>query len=900
MDPDLILICESWCNSDITSAFLLIDGFVLITDLRRDRDDTRQGIGGGLLVYGKPYVKILPRETDNNFTQFCNFSIAVKDEKWEIFLVYRPPSSSEQNSDSLASLVRNCPDNSIFIGDFNLPGANWLTGTSDSKSRKFCDACSERGFEQIVDFPTHLRGNILDLVLTDRPDKISSVTSAGRLGRSDHEALLIEIDIWKPVKEKGEQVKMWGKADWEGMKEEMDQVDWRRQLASLNVEDAWSALKRRLEELTDKYVPVRPRREADRPPWMTVALLREVRAKRRLWAKFKSSPTGENQKNYKAAEKSIYKKIRLAKKQLERGIASNKDDKKKFYGYVRSKLRNRTGVGPLSVDGRPVVEEAEMAEALNSYFSSVFQEEDKNSVPLATDRKPTKKCPRIFFRPSAVKKVIQSLKTKTAPGPDGVTVGLLKGLGESVSLPLSLIFNKSMYTGEIPVDWRRANVTPIFKKGSKKEPSNYRPVSLTSIPGKIMERLLKENMMEHLSSNRLIKKSQHGFLPRKSCTTNLLQFLEKATSILDGGGNMDVIYLDFSKAFDLVPRERLLSKLRAHGFEEKIVRWIDSWLTGRKQRVVLNGHASSWRDVISGVPQGSILGPILFVIFIDDLEENIRKQLDLIVKFADDTKIGHRSDTPEDCQLLQEALDVLTGWSNDWGMKFNTDKCHVLHLGRTNRQHVYKMNGTNLAVTSCERDIGVLISSNLKVHEQCEKAARTAMTALGQILRGFTYKDRQILPNLFKQYVRPHLEFSVPAWSPQQKGDQDTLEAVQRKMVRSVTGLVGNSYEERLAELNMETLAERRNKLDLIQCYKIIHGVDNVERGDWFEMMEERQHRTRQTEGGLNLKGTRPRLEIRKQFFSQRMIDMWNNLPAATKGAKTVHEFRNKIKKNQS
>ena len=326
-----------------------------------------------------------------------------------------------------------------------------------------------------------------------------------------------------------------------------------------------------------------------------------------------------------------------------------------------------------------------------------------------------------------------------------------------MALPLSIVFSKSMKEGAVPEDWRTTNVTPIFKKGSRTNPSNYRPVSLTFTPGKVMESLVKNTMMDFLNRIKLIRKSQHGFKPSKSCTTNLLEFLEVATRTVDEGNNLDVVYLDFSKAFDLVPRKWLLSKLKAHGFGGPLLHWIDKWLTDQKQRIVLNGKASAWAAVKSGVPQGSILGPILFAFFINDLEDDI--DITVLVKFTEDTKLGQEIKSREDCEQLQSALIALERWAARWGMRFNTDKCHVLHIGRTNGRWDY-----TLAKVESERDIGVLVSTNLKTSEQCYKAANIATAVLGQILRAFSYQDKTVLPKLFVQYVRPHRDFAVQAW----------------------------------------------------------------------------------------------------------------------------------------
>ena len=236
---------------------------------------------------------------------------------------------------------------------------------------------------------------------------------------------------------------------------------------------------------------------------------------------------------------------------------------------------------------------------------------------------------------------------------------------------LAQIFSKSTEEGEVPADWRTANVTPIFKKGAKTKMENYRPVSLTSIPCKIMESIVKDSLMAHLEENSLMNPSQHGFMPGKSCATNRLEFLEVVTRVVDEGKNIDIVFLDFAKAFDKVPKERLLAKLTAHGVGGRVQHWVRQWLTERKQRVVLNGEASDLAAVESGVPQGSVLGPVLFDIFINDIDL-LAVLIDILRKFADDTKLGKIVLTVQDGEVLQNCLDMLVDWANKWGMSFNT------------------------------------------------------------------------------------------------------------------------------------------------------------------------------------------------------------------------------------
>ncbi len=211
--------------------------------------------------------------------------------------------------------------------------------------------------------------------------------------------------------------------------------------------------------------------------------------------------------------------------------------------------------------------------------------------------------------------------------------------------------------------------------------------------------------MGHLDRNKLLKPSQHGFTKGRSCTTNLLEFLEQATRIVDGGKSMDAIYLDFSKAFDMVPTARLLEKLKSHGFHGKVLTWLSAWLSDRTQRVVLKGKTSDWKPVTSGVPQGSVLGPVLFAIYINDLEDSFEDVVTIIKKFADDTKLAQQITSDNDRALLQTCLDRLWEWGEKWGMSFNISKCHVLHLGRCNPHYTYTLGQEQLSEVEEEKDI---------------------------------------------------------------------------------------------------------------------------------------------------------------------------------------------------
>ena len=348
----------------------------------------------------------------------------------------------------------------------------------------------------------------------------------------------------------------------------------------------------------------------------------------------------------------------------------------------------------------------------------------------------------IEFTIAIVQEKLSKMKPNKAPGIDNFNSSMLREVSSAIASPLCEIFNGILEMGEVPLDWKKANVKPIYKnKGTKSQPCNYRPVSLTSHISKTLESIIRDEIIRHLQINELIKPSQHGFWKGRSCLTHTV------TMYIDQGLPVDSIYLDFSKAFDRVPHVRLESKLKSHGIGGSVSDWITEWLTDRVQCVVVNGKTSEWSPVRSGVPQGSVLGSILFVIFINDLDEGVRNH---ILKFADDTKLFSQVSTYE--------------WSNEWSMLFNAEKCKCIHYGYNNKQYDYFMGKKCIETTHEERDLGVIITETLDVTKQCVRAANKANAMLGMINRAFKYKTKEVVLKLYNSLVRPQLDYCIQVW----------------------------------------------------------------------------------------------------------------------------------------
>ena len=626
-----------------------------------------------------------------------------------------------------------------------------------------------------------------------------------------------------------------------------------------------------------------------------------LKVKNKLHRKWISSPkTERNPQNwidYAKARNKVNTLVRKDKRKFEKRIAKEGKVKPKlFWSHARRKLKTKIGVAPLLTDPEDknslVFDDKEKANILQNQFSSVFTKEPLHNIPSFRMRSQTK-IEMIDIPVEAVEKGLKGLNTNKSSGPDELHPKLIFELAEILSEPLTILLNSSLRSGKIPNEWKSAIISAVFKKGPRNIAGNYRPISLTCVLCRIMESFLKDAIMTHLLENSLLSTRQHGFINGRSTVTQLLNYLECCAKKVANGEVVDVVYLDFQKAFDKVPHARLIKKLRSYGIEGKLLAWIKEYLKDRTQIVRVNGELSRIAAVISGIPQGTVLGPLLFVIYINDILDNINSDGLL---FADDAKIFRAITCKEDSLKLQDDIVNLEEWSDKWLLKFHPDKCHLLTLGKIENimySHRYQVGEKEIEHTFVEKDLGVIMDSDLAFAEHMTQKVKKANNIVGIIRRSFSSLEKDTFVKLFIAFVRPHLEYCQAIWSPHLRKYVKLIEDVQIRATKLVDGFGKMEYHERLKKLNLPTLAYRRLRGDMIETYKHFHTYDRSILPPSFcpRNRPSRSHKY-QLQPIRPLDGERG---VHKNSFYCRIVDIWNSLPRHVVEAPTMNTFKNRL-----
>ena len=801
----------------------------------------------------------------------------------------------------LLQKMENKAQDIILTGDFNCE-INWETLEAKSHptnwNENLLDLITDHCLHQHVNKPTRCRGtdkpSMLDLIFTRQPEDITELNHNAPLGKSDHDVL--DMKYWADAKNTTKKFKgtyNYRKGDYVGLKEYFKNIDWERDLTISDINQQNRKFQDLYNEGVDKFIPKFKQRSspANNKQWFNASCERARKNKETLWKRYSRHRSEQARTRYNEA-RNTYTQIRKeAQRNYEKDIIDkSKEQPKLFHDYINSRTKKQEQILTITDEGITYDNDKEMSEILNKKFQSVFTNEPSFDSNQDTPT-PKQKLGEIKLTKKRVQAALKKLDRGKARGPDEVSPWVLKECAEELCLPIFMIFTNSLEQGKLPDIWKSANITPIYKKGNKSNPLNYRPVSLTSILCKMLERFIREEWVKMLGKHKMLTGKQFGFRQGRSCVSNLLCYYDRVTDIMQNReGWVDSIYLDFSKAFDKVPHKRLIWKLQhIGGISDTLLDWMKDFLQGRQMRTVIRGTASENREVTSGVPQGSVLAPIMFIVYVNDLGENLSKY-SYINMFADDAKIQRRVKNAGSCKALQEDINKIKIWSEKWKMDFNVDKCHVVRFGESKYRPIweYKLGDETIPVTDKEKDLGIVINNKYHPDDHINQITNSMWFSLRNMRIAFTYIDADMVRKIITNYIRPRLEYASVVWKPHLQKDIIKVERIQKAATRWVPELRGLSYEERLKRLNLPSLEERRTRGALITLYKFKTGMMVTDNQSFLRFND------RGTRGNNNkITQKSGAKDVRKYFFPDLDITKkWNELPEQIVCAKNINQFK--------
>lgn len=823
---------------------------------RRDRNDDRNG--GGVLIAVSCHIssELISLNSTINI-EFVSVQLNLKNKKVFVTCSYIPPASEQSvyhnHLQAIENVVQraNETDSVFVLGDFNLPSVKWqcqpdyanlVPTKTNIWADDFLNGLSDQCLFQ-MNGVFNKYNKLLDLVFVDDPNECFIKRTLPITNPEDCYHPTIEIDFtinnyqeWKKGKTSDEKIYCFKKANYTQLNNLIQNTNWLSLLNpvdhnSTSIDAMINIFYNKLKTIMDICIPKYTYHQKSGPPWSSSQLSKLKNKKNKLYKKYKKSASLIDLGNYSIC-RAEYNKLNIAlyHDYLNRMKSNFKRDPKSFYKFVNSKRRSQEFPPAMKYGNSESADDSVVSNLFADFFASTYS----NSKYCSTIVYPYQltSYQSIVFPSIDCNDVLRSLKTLKNSfnhGPDGIASCILINCAESLSLPLTIMFNISIENGYFPKIWRESYIIPFFKSGSKSDISNYRGIAKLSTIPKLFEKLITNYICHHVSS--IWSPYQHGF--RKSCstTTNLLQL---TTSINQGflqGEQTDVIYTDFSKAFDKVNHDLLLHKLLQLGFTSNSLKWISSYLSDRKQRVLYKNKMSKHIAVLSGVPQGSHLGPILFSLFINDLPTVI--QFSNVLLYADDVKIFMSYKPPLDQSRLQTDLDSFQRWCNINLMDLNLLKCKCMRFSRkTLSLFNYFLGGHQLDIVDNFLDLGILLDVKLSFIPHIHMTVNKARGVLAFIKRwSKEFTDPYITKKLYTSLVRPILEYGSIIWDPLYNVHINYIESVQKQfLIFCLRGLPWNSdvnlpsYNSRLMLIRLPTLKSRRTMLNVSFLFNVING----------------------------------------------------------------------------
>ena len=953
--PDIIILTETWLSKEHLDNEILPDNIYKV--YRRDRSKQShppdaenpnkfRRKGGGVLVAVKANIDVENDKVNvSSKAEMISISLKANNICYCITACYRVGTLGEQNFKEIEKHLRNVAARKKFkahfvVGDFNLPDINWSEGRSATQlGEGFIDLFNDLGLSQMINQPTHQKGKILDLVFSNLTGAVENIVVMAKndICSSDHFGITFNLKMNFRKKVVKRKIYNYKKANWDGLNTDLKRVKWDEYLRC-DAETGWFRFKNILFHHINVRIPTITITDKDQPPWYDCDTHKLCLKKEKLRAKYNETGLAEDYTKFSECRRDFKNLVD------EKMVSNFKDEEdpslipKKFWTHVKSTSKSTRIPDTVNYHGRFRNNSRDQAELFNEYFEDQFSSASCYDIDIDYSNDFLND---IDFSISRVRKILKDVDVNKSAGPDGIHGKILKNCRESIAYPLSYIFKISYNIGQIPSEWKLANVVPVHKKGSKTSVENYRPISLTSLVMKVFEKIVRDDIMA--KCHHKLNHNQHGFLPRRSCTTQMVDYIDSLSVSINDNIRTDVIYFDFAKAFDSVNHDVILDKLKFEfGIDGTLLKFVMNYLKDRKQRVVIGGSQSDLKNVRSGVPQGSILGPLFFVLFINDMSKCVSEGTHIAL-YADDTKIWRNIINWSDHEILQHDINALHSWAERNKMKFHPDKCKVLSISNKKTENriwsiclpfqlfVYTLNGIDLDFVKSEKDLGVVVTTNLSWEENILALCTKARSRLGLMKRALRFvKDARQKRAFYLALVRSIFEHCSIVWRPTTAALNDKVESIQRKAVKWILGEQDHHYNDfeylsRLQNLDLMPMEYKFRYTDLLLFHNIYNGQSVIKLPDYLTPISYND-RTRlrpnirqpvrlndvESSGIPDLNQRRINrhdsfslksvIEAKdcsfKSSFFFRTHQYWNDLPSEIKGEANSDVFKSNLKKH--
>ena len=910
---DILSINETKLDSTVHDSDVYIPGFEIV---RKDRRVNGRK-GGGVCIYLRTNLNYRIRDDLINDDLEC-LIVEISKPRSSAFLVgtwYRPPNSPLECFNEFENVIDkiDAENKELYIlGDVN---CNLLPEASAHISSHLTNIFDIYDLSQLITEPTRVTPvskTLIDLCITNSPEKVSN-SGVIHLGISDHSLVFmtrkVHHDRFCPRTIEMRQFKHFQKNKFLS---DLEQMPWSNVDLCSDPNDMWHEWKQMFVSCMDKHAPRKQKRiSKKRAPWITKRLLNKMHRRDLIKKKAISSNDHDMWEQFKCARNQANNAIKQAKKRyFSDNLKVSKGNSRKTWNLI-NELTSRntsksTNILEIQVDNRTISSPGDMAEAFNGHFTNIGQVLAQE-VPAAevnpefylshTDKAFHLKTPSL----DVVFNLLRNIDEKKATGLDMIPSKLLKMAAGIVTPSLTAIFTKSITTGIYPTEWKMARVTPVFKKGDKSDLNNYRPISVIPAVSKVFEKIVYDQLYQYLNENQLLSSCQSGFRSLHSTLTALLEATNSWSVNIDNGFLNGVVFIDLKKAFDTIDHEIILRKLSYFGADQATAKWFQSYLSNRTQRCNVNGNLSTASTVTCGVPQGSILGPLLFLMYINDLPNCLRVAAPRM--FADDTSITLSAKTVADLKLaVTSELNNLTCWLRANKLSLNVAKTELMIIGSRQRLNAQceeiniSIDDRTIRRVDHTKSLGLTIDAQLSWSKHVDEISKKVSSAIGALKRVRPFIPTDIAVQIYNALILPHFDYCSPVWDGMSGCLSDKLQKLQNRAARVITrSPFDTSSNLLLAMLKWDKLSLRRKKQKALIMYKTLNELAPDYLQCLFTQRHVNDYNLRNLEGKLSL--PKPNTNYLKRSFCYSGACLWNNLPQDLKSVRSIGQFKRGIKK---